>query len=368
MKNVLVFGMTENPGGVESVIMNYYRAMDRSRVQLDFLCNSDTVAYEEEILALGGTVYKIPARRDGRRAFHQALDAFMAQHAREYCAIWVNVCSLANIDYLKAAKKYGIPKRIIHCHNAANGDSFLRGLLHRYNRRVVRGVATDFWSCSDGACPWFYGAEAGKLPHYQLITNAIDPAQFTPDPQVRQAYRRQLGCEDALVVGHVGRFHFQKNQSFLLDVVSELAHMGQPVKALLVGQGEDLEPMREKARSLGLEGQVEFLGVRSDTAQLYQAMDVFVFPSQFEGLPMALLEAQANGLPCVVSDAIVPEIQVNPNLYRLSLQDSPKQWAECVVNKALKAGRVDQTQFAHSPYDINSQVQRLQALLTEAAL
>ena len=139
MKKVLVFGMTENPGGVESVIMNYYRAMDRSRVQLDFLCNSDTVAYEEEIVALGGTVYKIPARRDGRRAFHQALDAFMAQHAREYCAIWVNVCSLANIDYLKAAKKYGIPKRIIHCHNAANGDSFLRGLLHRYNRRVGRG-------------------------------------------------------------------------------------------------------------------------------------------------------------------------------------------------------------------------------------
>ena len=113
---------------------------------------------------------------------------------------------------------------------------------------------------------------------------------------------------------------------------------------------------------------MEFLGVRSDTAQLYQAMDVFVFPSQFEGLPMALLEAQANGLPCVVSDAIVPEIQVNPNLYRLSLQDSPKQWAECVVNKALKAGRVDQAQFAHSPYDINSQVQRLQALLTEEAL
>lgn len=367
MKKVLVFGMTENPGGVESVIMNYYRAMDRSRVQLDFLCNSATVAYEDEILALGGTVYKIPARRDGRRAFHQALDAFMAQHAGEYCAIWVNVCSLANIDYLKAAKKYGISKRIIHCHNAANGDSFLRGLLHRYNRRVVRRVATDFWSCSDGACPWFYGAEAGQLPHYQLITNAINPAQFAPNPQVREEYRRRLGCQDALVVGHVGRFHFQKNQSFLLDVVAELAQLGQPVKALLVGQGEDLEPMKEKARTLGLGDRVEFLGVRSDTAQLYQAMDVFVFPSRFEGLPMALLEAQANGLPCVVSDAIVPEIQVNENLYRLSLQDSPRAWAECVVNTALKAGRVDQSRFVRSPYDINSQVQRLQGLLTEEA-
>lgn len=368
MKKVLVFGMTENPGGVESVIMNYYRAMDRSLVQFDFLCNSQTVAYEEEIVALGGGVYKIPARRDGRRAFHQALDAFMSAHAREYCAIWVNVCSLANIDYLKAAKRHGIAKRIIHCHNAANGDSFLRGLLHRYNRGVVRRVATDFWSCSDQACPWFYGAEAGELSHYQLITNAIDPAQFTPNPQVRQSYRRQLGCEDALVVGHVGRFHFQKNQSFLLDVVAELAQMGQPVKALLVGQGEDLGPMKEKAHGLGLESQVEFLGVRPDTAQLYQAMDVFVFPSRFEGLPMALLEAQASGLPCVVSDAIVPEIQVNENLYRLSLQDSPRAWAECVANTAWKAGRVDQERFAHSPYDINRQVQRLQGLLTEEAI
>lgn len=367
MKKVLVFGMTENPGGVESVIMNYYRAIDRDQVQFDFLCNSQTVAYEDEIRQLGGVIYRIPARRDGRKAFARALDQLMATHAREYCAIWVNLCSLANIDYLKAAKKYGIPKRIVHCHNADNGDSFLRGLLHRYNRRVVRRVATDFWSCSDGACPWFYGAPASQLPNYQLITNAIDPAQFTPDAQVRQAYRRQLGCEDSLVVGHVGRFHFQKNQSFLLDVVAELARMGQPVKALLVGQGEDLEPMREKARTLGLEGRVEFLGVRSDTAQLYQAMDVFVFPSRFEGLPMALLEAQANGLPCVVSDAIVPEIQVNQNLYRLSLQESAKTWAECVVHTALQAGRVDQERFVRSPYHIHTQVQRLQSLLTEEA-
>ena len=365
MKKVLVFGMTENPGGVESVIMNYYRAMDRTQVQFDFLCNSQTVAYEEEIGSLGGMVYKIPARRDGRRAFSQALDHFMVQHAGEYCAIWVNVCSLANIDYLKSAKKYGIPKRIIHCHNAANGDGVLRGLLHRVNRRAVRRVATDFWSCSDGACPWFYGAPASQLPRYQRITNAIDPAQFAPDGRIRTEYRRKLGCGNALVVGHVGRFHVQKNQSFVLDVVAELVRMGQPVKALLAGQGEDLAAMQEKARALGLGERVTFLGVRSDTAQLYQAMDVFLFPSRFEGLPMALLEAQANGVPCVVSDAIVPEIQVNTNLYRLSLEDSPEVWARCVVEQAVQAGRVDQEKFLRSPYDVNRQARRLQELLTQ---
>ena len=365
MKKVLVFGMTENPGGVESVIMNYYRAMDRTQVQFDFLCNSQTVAYEEEIGSLGGMVYKIPARRDGRRAFSQALDHFMVQHAGEYCAIWVNVCSLANIDYLKSAKKYGIPKRIIHCHNAANGDGVLRGLLHRVNRRAVRRVATDFWSCSDQACLWFYGAPASQLPRYQRITNAIDPVQFAPDGRIRTEYRRKLGCGNALVVGHVGRFHVQKNQSFVLDVVAELVRMGQPVKALLAGQGEDLAAMQEKARALGLGERVTFLGVRSDTAQLYQAMDVFLFPSRFEGLPMALLEAQANGVPCVVSDAIVPEIQVNTNLYRLSLEDSPEVWARCVVEQAVQAGRVDQEKFLRSPYDVNRQARRLQELLTQ---
>lgn len=365
MKKVLVFGMTENPGGVESVIMNYYRAMDRTQVQFDFLCNSQTVAYEEEIGSLGGMVYKIPARRDGRRAFSQALDHFMVQHAGEYCAIWVNVCSLANIDYLKSAKKYGIPKRIIHCHNAANGDGVLRGLLHRVNRRAVRRVATDFWSCSDQACLWFYGAPASQLPRYQRITNAIDPVQFAPDGRIRTEYRRKLGCGNALVVGHVGRFHVQKNQSFVLDVVAELVRMGQPVKALLAGQGEDLAAMQEKARALGLGERVTFLGVRSDTAQLYQAMDVFLFPSRFEGLPMALLEAQANGVPCVVSDAIVPEVQVNSNLYRLSLEGSPEVWARCVVEQAVQAGRVDQEKFLRSPYDVNRQARRLQELLTQ---
>ena len=365
MKKVLVFGMTENPGGVESVIMNYYRAMDRSQVQFDFLCNSQTVAYEDEIQALGGVIYKIPARRDGRGAFAQALDQLMATHAGEYSAIWVNVCSLANIDYLKAAKKYGIPKRIIHSHNAANGDSFLRGLLHLYNRRVVRKLATDYWSCSDEASRWFFGADIMHHPRYRVIPNAIDATRYAPDPAQRQEYRRMLGVEDALVVGHVGRFHFQKNHNFLLHVVAEMKRMEPKTRLLLVGQGSEMESIRGLTAQLELEDTVQFLGVRSDLEGPYQAMDVFVFPSKSEGLGVVLLEAQANGLPCVTSDVVPHQVKVNDNLHFLPLEDGAQKWASFILNQAVRQGRVGQEQFMNSPYNMARQAQLVQGLLSE---
>ena len=365
MKKVLVFGMTENPGGVESVIMNYYRAMDRSQVQFDFLCNSQTVAYEDEIQALGGVIYKIPARRDGRGAFAQALDQLMATHAGEYSAIWVNVCSLANIDYLKAAKKYGIPKRIIHSHNAANGDSFLRGLLHLYNRRVVRKLATDYWSCSDEASRWFFGADIMHHPRYRVIPNAIDATRYAPDPAQRQEYRRMLGVEDALVVGHVGRFHVQKNHSFLLHVAAQMKCLEPKTQLLLVGQGSEMESIRGLTAQLELEDTVQFLGVRSDLEGLYQAMDVFVFPSKSEGLGVVLLEAQANGLPCVTSDVVPHQVKVNDNLHFLPLEDGAQKWASFILNQAVRQGRVGQEQFMNSPYNMARQAQLVQDLLSE---
>ena len=262
MIKILVFGITENPGGVESVIMNYYRSLDREKIQFDFLCNTETVAYETEILQLGGTVYRIPARRDERKAFFDALDQFMRDHASEYHGIWVNVCSLANIDYLVYAKKYGISKRIIHCHNADNGDSFLRGLLHRFNRLRIRRVATDFWSCSDEASKWFYGAGMTKNLNYRYITNAIDPGKFVMDKAVRADYRKKLSVEKKLVIGHIGRFHFQKNHRFVLEVFREVRKLRSEAELLLIGQGELTEEIKKAAETMGISDSVQFLGVR----------------------------------------------------------------------------------------------------------
>ena len=147
MKRVLVFGVTENPGGVESVIMNYYRNIDRNKIQFDFLCNTKEVAYEDEIIKMGGKIYKITGRSVNRRQYMNDMEKFFSENAKKYTTIWVNVCSLANIDYLKFAKKYGIKYRIIHSHNSENMDSKLRGLLHKFNKKIIIKYATDFWAC-----------------------------------------------------------------------------------------------------------------------------------------------------------------------------------------------------------------------------
>ena len=156
MFNILIFGMNDNPGGVESFLMNYARNFDKTKVHMDFLCNTKVVAYENELTDMGCKVIKVTARRDNPVRYKKDMKAFFKDHAAEYDVIWVNLCSLANIDYLKMAKKYGIPVRIIHSHNSRNMDSRLRGILHKINKKKIGRIATDYWGCSYEAAMWFY--------------------------------------------------------------------------------------------------------------------------------------------------------------------------------------------------------------------
>ena len=328
---VLVFEYSTVIFGMEAVIMNYYRHLDRTRVQFDFLCNTEIVAHEQEILSLGGTIYRIPARSKDRKAFSKALDNFFKTHASEYKAIWFNTCSLANIDYLKKAKQYGIPTRIIHCHNAANGDSFLRGCLHKFNRTQIRKYATDFWTCSEDANEWFFGKNA-VLPNYKLINNAVDVNFFKPNEEIRQSIREELNAGDKVVLGHTGRFHFQKNHPYLLKVFNALDHK-YPGKymLILIGDGEDKEALKNQVKEYGIEEDVKFLGIKSNVSDYIQAMDQYIFPSRFEGLSVALLEAEANGLPCMISDTISLASIVNDNVKMFPITDEAvDKWVEAI--------------------------------------
>lgn len=365
MTKILVFGMNDNPGGMESFIMNYYRHIDRTRIRFDFLTNCATIAYEEEIEALGGQVYKIAARSRNYRLYKQQLTAFFATHGKEYAAVWLNTCSLANIDYLKLARKYGIPRRIIHSHNAQNMDSPLRGVLHRLNKRAILRYATDFWACTRAAGAFFYSDAVMAGHRYREIPNAIDPTPFLFDPAVREEVRHTLCAADKLVVGHVGRLHFQKNQTFLLDIFKEL-HTRRPDACLwLVGQGEDEDALRRKTADLGLTEAVQFLGVREDIPRLMQGMDVFVFPSLFEGLGIVLVEAQAAGLPCVTSDTVPADARLTDLVTFLPLSDSPAAWAQTVLATA-NIPRTDRRQeIIRGGYDIYTQVSHLEHLLEE---
>ncbi|MBQ4333279.1 MAG: glycosyltransferase family 1 protein [Clostridia bacterium] len=365
MTHILIFGMNENPGGMESFIMSYYRQVDRSRFQFDFLTNCERIAYEDEIGALGGRVYKICARSRNYKLYREQLTAFFRQHAAEYQAVWMNTCSLANIDYLKMAAAYGIPCRIIHSHNSQNMDSRLRGVLHRLNKRVIEKYATHFWACSRLAGEFFFSPAVIAGPRYQEIPNAIDCDPYRFDGAVRDAVRRELGVEDKLVVGHVGRLHFQKNQSFLLDIFRVVHDRRPDACLLLVGQGEDEAMLRQKTEALGLTDCVHFLGVRGDVPRLMQAMDVFLFPSLFEGLGIVLIEAQAAGLGCVTSSEVPADAKVTDLLTYLPLTAAPEVWADA-VEAAIVSQRTDRkAEIAAAGYEIRSQVKRLETLLEE---
>ena len=328
MVRILVFGMTENPGGVESFLVTYYRNIDRSKVQFDFLCNSyEKVAYEDELIAMGGRTYHFTSRRESPSKFRKELTAFFEAHASEYAAIWVNVCSLANIDYLKFAKRYGISKRIIHSHNSQNMDGFIRGTLHSLNKRVLHNYATDFWACSEDAVEWFYPQSLASKA--VVIHNAIDVSRMAFDPSERSRVRAEFGVdENCYLVGNVGRLHFQKNQSFALDVFKEFLELNPDSKLVLVGQGEDEQMLKNKASEFGISDNVIFTGVRGDVPALLSSFDAYLFPSVFEGLGIAALEAEANGLPVLASSDVIPEeVKIIDNFTFFSLEKSSKEWA-----------------------------------------
>ena len=371
MKRVLVFGITENPGGVESFIMNYYRHIDRSKLQFDFLCNTfQPVAFEEELVSSGGRIFRICPRKENRLRFYKELEQVFSEHAGEWSAIWVNVNSLANIDYLKAAKRHAIPRRIIHSHNAQNMDSRLRGILHLLNKRIISRYATDFWACSEIAAKWFYNDRLMKKA--VIIRNAIDGKALEFSESKRKEIRRQIGAtEKTCVVGNVGRLHFQKNQSFLLDVMKEYDRRNPDWRLVLVGQGEDEQKLREKSKADGTDKKVVFAGVQLDIQAWLSGFDVFAFPSVFEGLGIAAVEAQANGLPVIASEGAVPQAAKLTDHFIFQSLDRPAgEWAEKIRFMQHTIGRMESARalemIRKQGYDIISEAKGLESRLLQS--
>lgn len=365
---ILVFGMTENPGGVESFLISYYRRIDKNKIQWDFLCNShNPVAYEDELVRLGSFCYHITARSENRQKYRRELNAIFKEHADEWDAIWVNVCSLANIDYLKIAKKYGIEKRIIHSHNAQNMDNWLRGLLHKWNKRWIGRIATDFWACSNDAAMWFYSKKI--LQKAVIIHNAIDVERMRFSEQKRNALRKKYGWQDKYIIGNVGRLHFQKNQSFALDVFAEYQKKNNDALLVLVGQGVDKQMLKNKADQLGITDSVFFAGVQTDIQAWLSAFDLFLFPSKFEGLGIAGLEAQANGIITIASNRVIPkEVKIINNFYFLDLNVGAAAWSKR-IDELKNVERIEYSKikkrFVEKGYDIAIETSKLEMLLSE---
>ena len=338
MKRILVFGMTKVPGGMESVIMNYYRNIDREKIQFDFLCNEKPISYEKEIEELGGKIYYITARSENGKKYKKELKDFFEMNFKKYYAIWENTCALNNIDYIMYAKKYNIKYRIIHAHNTKiMQKTFVKkaifSILHSLNKLIISKYATDFWACSEKAGKFFYTEKIRKSNKYKIINNAIDTGKFKFNEQIRNEYRKKMHLENKIVIGNVGRLHFQKNQTFLIDVFNEFYMKNKNSELILVGDGEDRKLLEDKVKKLNIKESVKFLGIRDDVSNLLQVMDVFVFPSNFEGLSVTLIEAYASGVKIIASkESVNDNNKMFDDIEQISLKENILKWDESILN------------------------------------
>lgn len=338
-----------NRGGAETLLMNLYRNIDRTKVQFDFLTCKEGV-FDEEIKQLGGKVHRIPYVTDkGHFGYIKALNQFFAEN-KEYHIIHSHMDKMSGI-VLREAKRNKIPVRIAHSHNTSSEGSIAAKLYKWYAGRNILSNSTHHFACSSEAAKWLFHSKAKETT---ILKNGIESEKFSFSPIIRQEVREELGLNNDFVIGHVGRFNHQKNHSFLIDLFSKISKAIPDAKLLLVGDGELRIDMEKKVTNLGLDQKVFFLGVRSDIHRLLQGFDLFLFPSLHEGLPVTLIEAQGAGLPCIISDAISREVDMGLDLIKfVSLEEKESIWINEVKKTAAnQRSRFVSDQLMKNGYDI----------------
>lgn len=350
-----------DPGGIETLLMNVYRHIDREKVQFDFMVHRpDHAFYEDEIEKLGGKIYRTPKFSPIPGAYQKymnSVEQILREHP-EYKVIHAH--AELNLWPLKIAKKLQIPTRIAHSHNARTTVN-LKYFFFLYEKFFIKDYCTDMFMCSTPAGKWTFGSKAVSDGECVFIKNGIETERFDYNEEIRVKKRSELGVEGKFVVGHVGRFMEQKNHTFLLDIFAEIHKQKPESVLLLVGDGRFIDEIKNKAAELGLPDSVIFLGNRSDVNELMQAMDVFLFPSLWEGLPLTGVEAQTAGLPVVMSDVITDEVCITRNIYKMSLKDSAKVWADKVIAVCKDYKRMStRQQVIDAGFDIRTTAQWLQ--------
>ena len=345
-------------GGAETMVMNYYRHIDRTKVQFDFLVHREQRgAYDDEIEVLGGRIYRLcPIYPQNFARYKRDLRGFFQAHP-EYKIIHSHMSELGYFAF-REAERQGIPVRICHAHNAPHGFD-MKMVMRTYFKKRMMPYLTHLFMCGSESGRWLYGPQ--NESRFIMLNNAIDAASYTYDLSKREELRRQFGLADELVIGHVGRFNPQKNHPFLMDIFAALLKKESNAVLLLVGGGEGMSQIREKAQKLGIAEHVHFLGVRSDVADLMQAMDIFVLPSLYEGLPVTMVEAQAAGLPCIISDKVPPECILTEGLVDvMPLSASPETWAEKILAKRAIPRTDRRAEIAAHGFDITTEAVKLQ--------
>lgn len=292
-------------GGLENFIMNIYRNIDRTKIQFDFLVHyKEKKFFDDEIESFGGKIYRF-SLRDNNNIFRyiKELDSFYKEH-KEYKIIHCHMSSIGFINFL-IAKRNGIKVRIAHSHNS-NTEKTIKGFIKSLMIKPLKYISTDNFACSTEAGKFLYKNHA-----FKIIPNAVDIDKYRYNEEVRERERKRLNIENNLVIGHIGRFESQKNHKYIIDIFKEVLKDDTSAILLLAGDGSLKKEVEQYARELQISSNVKFLGIVKDPQNLYQAMDCFILPSFFEGLPVVGIEAQVSGLKCLFSNKITPEVKIS---------------------------------------------------------
>lgn len=377
VKILFVFNQLLIKGGTESVMLNIFDNIDQERFHIDFLLmhdtqNEDKTEASRYLRKKGASIYYYTPLKSGLFQSRKSLEVFFKSHHYDIVHTHMNALGA---EVLKIAKKYGVPVRVAHSHNTWHQLEIhgLKDLLHylylEKERKQIRQVATHYIGCSEEAGEWLFGKRLCRTPQYFTFKNAIDVEKYQYNPKIRQKLKAEYHLEHQFVVGHVGRFDYQKNHVFLIHAFDRLHCQNANTKLILIGIGEYFEKIQTLVRQLKLEDSVLFLGKRSDVPQLLQVMDVFFLPSHFEGLPVSLIEAQAAGLQCLVSDRVSRQADISGNVQYLGIEEEDlTDWANVTVTmlKNKNDRKMPIEAIRKNGYDMKFNIKQLEAFYQKA--
>ena len=352
-----------NAAGVEAVVNNYYKNIDHNKYQFDYFIDADGVCQPPQTLIdMGARYYVVPPYQKFPQYLLTLIKYFKENN---YQIVHSNMNTLA-VFSLFAAWLANVPIRINHNHSTASKGETKRNILKYILRPFATVFATHYCACSRYAGKWLFGKKLVDEGKVKIFNNAICIENFAYNPAWRKSIRKELNIEHKFVVGHVGRFCFQKNHDFLIDVFKMVHEKEKNAILLLIGIGELQEAIKQKVYNLGLQKSVIFLGARKDVNKLYQAMDVFVLPSHYEGLPVVGVEAQAAGLPCVLSDQMTVETVIIKEAKVLPLRTSAAVWAEAVLETKNTKRRKTTEDLKNADFDIKTEAKKMEAYYDNA--
>lgn len=361
VKVLYVNGGIMNLGGIESFMMNYYRHIDREKIHIDFLVHGyEKGAYDDEIVAAGSKIYHVPIKSKHPIQYQRELRKIFS--SGEYKIVHSHLDAMSGW-VLKTAAQCGIPIRIAHSHNT---DHLTTNKVKRYvndlAKKDIHRYATDRFACSVAAGDWLFGEDS-----FKVINNAIDINKFIFDPNSRSKIRAEIGLnEDDIVLGHVGRFEYQKNHEFLLDMLAQLSKKNSHCKLIMVGDGSLKEQMIKKAKLLHIDKSVHYVPACTNVNEYYNTFDLFVFPSHFEGLGIVLLEAQINGLYCIASDVIPHETNATGNITYCPISAAGlAMWCDAIMSQRVSRDLGAAEKVAEAGYSVSNEAKKLQDFYIE---